>query len=116
MQVPLLDVPAHIRPLREELLSAIARVVDSGHFILGAEVDGFERELATALGVRHAVGMSSGTDALLCALMVLGIGPGDEVVTSSFSFFATAGAIARLGARPVLVDIEPESFNLDPGA
>jgi dTDP-4-amino-4,6-dideoxygalactose transaminase len=116
MQVPLLDVPAQNRPFREDLLAAMTRVVDSGHFILGAEVDGFERELAAALGVRHAIGVSSGTDALLCALMALSVGPGDEVVTSTYSFFATAGVVARLGARPVLVDIEPDGFNLDPRA
>jgi dTDP-4-amino-4,6-dideoxygalactose transaminase len=111
--VPLLDVPAQNRPLREEILAAIARVVDSGQFILGAEVDAFERELAAAVGTKHAIGVSSGTDALIVALMALGVGAGDEVVTSTFSFFATAGVVSRLGARPVFVDIDPATFNID---
>jgi dTDP-4-amino-4,6-dideoxygalactose transaminase len=116
MKVPLLDVNAQNQPLRDAMLSAMARVMDAGHFILGAEVEAFEKELATALGVRRAVGISSGTDALLAALMALGIGPGDEVVTTPFSFYATVGCIARLGAKPVFADIDPATFNLDPRA
>jgi dTDP-4-amino-4,6-dideoxygalactose transaminase len=114
MPVPLLDLDAQNRPLREQTLAAIARVVDSQRFIMGPEVAALEAELARMLGVAHAVGVSSGTDAVLLALMTLGIGAGDEVVTSSYSFFATAGAIARLGARPVFVDIDPATFNLVP--
>jgi dTDP-4-amino-4,6-dideoxygalactose transaminase len=116
MKVPLLDVNAQNQPLREPILAAMARVMDAGHFILGAEVEAFEKELAAALGVRRAVGVSSGTDALLVALMALGVGPGDEVVTTPFSFYATVGCIARLGAKPVFADIDPATFNLDPVA
>jgi dTDP-4-amino-4,6-dideoxygalactose transaminase len=111
--VPLLDLEAHHAPVLDELRAAIDRVVVSNRFILGPEVEAFEREVATALDIGHAVGVSSGTDALLAALMALGVGPGDEVVTTPFTFFATAGCIARLGARPVFVDIDPATFNLD---
>jgi dTDP-4-amino-4,6-dideoxygalactose transaminase len=114
MPVPLLDLDAQYRPLRSDILAAITRVCDSQRFIMGPEIDALERELSTLLGVRHAVAVSSGTDALLLALMALGIKAGDEVVTPTFSFFATAGAVSRLGATPVLVDIDPATFNIDP--
>ncbi len=116
MKVPLLDVKAQNAPLRSAILAAIERIVDGGAFILGPEVEAFERELAAAVGTRRAVGLSSGTDALLVALMALGVGPGDEVVTTPYSFYATVGCIARLGARPVFADIDPASFNLNPAA
>src|SRR5262245_46357187 len=116
MKVSLLDVPAQNAPLRGAVMEAIGRVVDSGVFIMGHEVQAFESELAAFVGCKHAIGLSSWTDALLLALMALGTGAGDEVVTTPFSFYATAGCIARLGARPIFADIEPESLNLDPAA
>src|SRR6058998_2758127 len=114
MKVPLLDLQGQYRPLRDELLAAIARVCDSQRFIMGPEITALEEELARMLGIRHAIAVSSGTDAVLLALMTLDITAGDEVVTTTYSFFATAGAIVRLGARPVLVDIDPATFNIDP--
>jgi len=112
--VPLLDLTRYDGALKDEIDRAVAGVFASGHFVLGPALDAFEQTLAQRLGVRHAIGVSSGTDALLVALMALGIGPGDEVVTSPFSFFASAAAVARLGARPVFVDIDPETYCLDP--
>ena len=112
--VKLLDLEAQYQPLRAEILAAITRVCDSQRFILGPEVDALERELAAQLGAEHAIAISSGTDALLVAFMSLGLGPGDEVITPTFSFFATAGCVARVGARPAFVDIDPVTFNLDP--
>jgi len=114
MKVPLLDLQAQYATIRDEVRAAIDRVCDSQHFILGPEVAALEDEVAAHCDARFAVGVSSGTDALLAALMAVGVSSGDEVVTSSYSFFATAGTIARLGARPVFVDIDPRSFNLDP--
>ena len=116
MAVPLLDLEAQHAPLRDALLAAVTRVVDSQRFIGGPEIEALEHELAGYLGVEFAVAVSSGTDALLAALMAFGVGPGDDVVTSVYSFFATAGAVARLGATPVLVDIDPDTFNIDPHA
>jgi len=117
--VPLLDLEGQYRPLRADLLEAITRVCDSQRFIGGPEVDAFEREVASLVGPAgdvHAVGLSSGTDALLVALMALGVGPGDEVITPTFSFFATAGCVVRVGATPKLVDVDPRTCNIDPAA
>ncbi|MBF0326111.1 MAG: DegT/DnrJ/EryC1/StrS family aminotransferase [Alphaproteobacteria bacterium] len=116
MSVPLLDLKAQFSAIEVDIRSAIDRVLATQHFILGPEVEACEREIADYCRVGHAVGVSSGTDALLVALMALGVGPGDEVVTTSYSFFATAGVVARLGARPVFVDIDPATFNIDPQA
>lgn len=112
--VPLLDLQAQYRPIRDDILAAVARVCDSGRYVMGPEVEALEREAAVSIGVEEAIAVSSGTDALLATLMALGVGPGDEVVTTPFSFFATAGCIARLGATPRFVDIDPATCNLDP--
>jgi dTDP-4-amino-4,6-dideoxygalactose transaminase len=112
ISVPLLDLSGQYQPIRNEILAALTRVADSQRFIMGAEVEAFEREMAARLEVEHAIGVSSGTDALLVAMMALGIGPGTEVIVPTYSFFATAGCVIRLGATPVFVDIDPVTFNL----
>lgn len=112
--VPLLDLKAQLSGIREEILAAVTGVIDSTQYIMGPHVESLEAALADYTGTAHAVGVSSGTDALLLALMALDVGPGDWVVTSDFSFFATAGVIARLNATPLFVDIDPVSFNIDP--
>ncbi len=114
MQVPLLDLRKQYEPLRDAIRAKMDEVADSQHFILGTEVEGLEREICAYTGAAHAVGVSSGTDAELAILMALGIGPGDAVVTTPYTFFATAGGIARLGARILFAEIEPDTFNISP--
>jgi dTDP-4-amino-4,6-dideoxygalactose transaminase len=113
-QIPLVDVRAQYAPLLDELKERIAEVLDSGRFILGPNVRAFEEEAAAYLGVEHAVGVANGTDAIVLALDALGIGAGDEVICPTFTFYATAEAIARRGATPVFADIDPQTMNLDP--
>ncbi|HIK25462.1 MAG TPA: aminotransferase class V-fold PLP-dependent enzyme, partial [Thermosynechococcus sp. M46_R2017_013] len=112
--IPILDLKAQYQSLQADIDRAVARVLASGQFILGPEVQAFEEEVAAYLGVRHAVAVNSGTDALVISLRSLGVGAGDEVITTPFSFFATAEAVSLVGARPVFVDVEADSFNLDP--
>lgn len=114
MNVPLLDLKAQYYQIRGEVMAAIEAVCDEQGFILGPRVVELEQALARYIGTSHAVGVASGSDALLLALMALGVGPGDEVITVPFTFFATVGSISRLGAKPVFVDIRPEIFNMDP--
>ena len=113
IHVPLLDLNQQNQPLAAELKDTFARVLDSSQFILGPEVTEFERQVAAGVGATHAIGVSSGTDALLLSLMALGIGPGDEVLCPSFTFFATAGSVSRTGAIPVFIDSLDDDFNLD---
>jgi dTDP-4-amino-4,6-dideoxygalactose transaminase len=114
MNVKLLDLQAQYLPIRNEIRRAIDQVCDEQSLILGPHVETFEKNLAAYCQTKHAIGVSSGTDALLCSLMAMGIKAGDEVICPSFTFFATAGCIARTGATPVFCDIEPQTFNLDP--
>ncbi len=114
MKVPLIDLGPQHRLLREELLAAIQRVLDSQQFVLGSEVRTFEEGIAKYCQTQHAIGCASGSDALLLAMMALDLKAGDEVITSPFTFFATGAAIARVGATPVFVDIDPQTHNLDP--
>ena len=113
MQIPILDLKLQNDPLMPELRQAFERVMNSGRYILGPEVEKFESRCAAIAGVKHGIGVSSGTDAILLALMALDIGPGDEVICPSFTFFATAGCIARTGARPVFADSLPDTFNIN---
>ena len=114
MRVPLLDIPASYEIILQDVKKNIDQVIQSGQFVLGPIVEELEEKIATYCETKYAVGVSSGTDALLISLMAAGIGEGDEGITTPFTFFATAGSIARLGARPVFVDIEPDTFNIDP--
>jgi len=116
MAVPLIDIKRQYKPIRHEIDAAVKQVLDHAGFILGPEVKKLESDIADYTGAKHAIGVSSGTDALLIALRACGVGPGDEVITSAFSFFASAGVISRLGATPVFGDIEGDTFNLDPAA
>ena len=114
MKVPLLDLRPPLEELRDEIIEAVTQVIDSTRYIMGPEIDSLEKKIAEYCGTVDAVGVSSGTDALLLSLMVLDVGPGDLVLTSNFSFFATAGVVARLKATPVFVDIDPVTYNIDP--
>jgi dTDP-4-amino-4,6-dideoxygalactose transaminase len=112
--VPPLNLAGNFKAVREEVLAELTAIADSGFYVLGPRVEAFERALAEYCGSKYALGVSSGTDALLLAMMALGIGPGDEVIVPSFTFFATGGCVSRLGAKPVFCDVDPHTFNIDP--
>src|SRR6266566_5891475 len=116
MAVPLLDLKAQYATIRDSVVNAMTKVIDEQAFILGEPVERLEREIAQLSHTTHAIGCANGTDALLLSLRALDIGRGDEVITTPFTFFATAGAIHNVGAKPVFVDIEPKTFNIDPAA
>ncbi|MEI6863080.1 MAG: DegT/DnrJ/EryC1/StrS family aminotransferase [Candidatus Omnitrophota bacterium] len=114
MKVPLLDLKAQYATIRQEVDASLKKVIENQDFVLGAEVTGLEKEVAAYCGVKYGVGVASGTDALILSLEALDIGPGDEVITTPFTFFATAEAISTVGAKPVFVDIDPNTYNIDP--
>lgn len=114
MKVPLLDLSSQYKKVRKEVLEVVKEVCDSQHYVLGKNVSGLESEIAAYCGTKYAIGVASGTDAILLSLMAAGVSAGDKVVTSSFTFFATVGSIVRLGAVPVFADIDPRTFNIDP--
>lgn len=116
MKVQLLNLAQQYRKIRKEVLEEVKKVCDSQHYVLGRNVSALESEIAAYCGARFAVGVASGTDAILLGLMAAGVGPGDRVITTPFTFFATASSIARLGAVPVFVDVDPDTYNIDPGA
>lgn len=113
MSIPLLDLKAQYQGIREDVQKAIDHVLESGQYIMGPEVQAFEQEVAEYCGVKHAVGVGNGTDALQIALDAHGVGPGDEVITTPFTFFATAEVISQVGATPVFVDVDPDTYNID---